>query len=55
MNANSCISCDVELGTMADGIDQKSGTPDEVLKAFKGWDPRLVDILLCVSRNAHEG
>lgn len=33
-------SCDVELGTMEDGVDQKSGTPGEVLKAFQGWDPR---------------
>lgn len=35
-------SCDVELGTMEDGVDQKMGTPDEILKAFQDWDPRLV-------------
>ncbi|KAJ4413013.1 hypothetical protein N0V82_008601 [Gnomoniopsis sp. IMI 355080] len=42
---NLVFTCDVELGTMEDGVDQKSGTPDEVLKAFQDWDPRIATIV----------
>lgn len=37
---------------MEDDVDQQSGSPNEVLKAFEGWDPRLVFALSCVSRTA---
>lgn len=49
--------CDVELGTLKDDENQKTGTPDELLKAFQGWDPRYPrDFLLpffCHTRHTH--
>ncbi|KAH8683828.1 hypothetical protein BGZ61DRAFT_495572 [Ilyonectria robusta] len=42
---NFVFTCDVDLGSLEDGVNQKKGTSEDVRKAFKNWDPRIDKIL----------
>jgi salicylate hydroxylase len=42
---NFVFTCDVDLGSLEDGVNQKKGTNQDVRNAFKDWDPRI-DLML---------
>ncbi|KAM5361115.1 hypothetical protein ACJZ2D_013326 [Fusarium nematophilum] len=42
---NFVFTCDVDLGSLEDGVNQKKGTNEDVRKAFRNWDPRIDKML----------
>lgn len=42
---NFVFTCDVDLGSLEEGVNQKKGTNEDVRKAFRNWDPRIDKML----------